>query len=189
MSLDLQPIPLTASLSKILESFQFRRIMNAIHSKLDQRQFGSLKGCSTVDALISMLHCRFLDTDGNGGTVRVFLLDCTKASDRINHQILIKKMRLLGIDKFLINWVIDFLTQRRQRVKIGPVLSDWTFVNGGVPHGTILGPLLFLIMVNHLAVTHKNRWKYVDDTSLSETINKDNQSHLLTKFQTTKGCS
>ena len=83
--------------------------MDTIHSILDQRQFGSLKGCSTVDLLISMFYCWFLDTDGNGESVRVFLLDFSKAFDRINHQILIKKMRLLGIDNSLINWVIDFL--------------------------------------------------------------------------------
>ena len=52
-------------------------------------------------------------------------------------------MQLLGIGNSPINWVIDFLMQRRQRVKLGSVLSDWEFVNGGVPQGTILGPLLF----------------------------------------------
>jgi hypothetical protein len=54
-------------------------------------------------------------------------------------------MQLLGIGNSPINWVIDFLMQRRQRVKLGSVLSDWEFVNGGVPQGAILGPLLVLL--------------------------------------------
>ena len=66
------------------------------------------------------------------------------------------------------------------------MLSDWEFVNGGAPQGTILGPLLFLIMVNDLATVHNDRWKYVDDTSLSETIMKGEQSHLQSLIDVTE---
>ena len=129
ISSNLRPISLTATLSKVFESFPFQWIMDTIKSQLDPKQFGSLKGSSTIDALISMFHCWYSNTDGNGETVRVFLLDFSKAFDRINHKILIKKMQLLNIDKSLINWVIDFLMQRRQRVKLGSSFSDWSLVN------------------------------------------------------------
>ena len=66
-------------------------------------------------------------------------------------------MLLLDINKSLVNWIIDFPMLRKQRMKLGIKVSDWTPGNGSVPQGTILGPLLFLIMVNDLAINHDHR--------------------------------
>ena len=107
--------------------------MDAIYSKLDPEQFESLKGYSAMDALISMFHCWYCNTDGDGKTICIFLLNFSKPFDRINHKILVKKMLLLDINKSLVNWVIDFLMLRKQRVKLGTKISDWSPVNGGVP--------------------------------------------------------
>ncbi len=118
---DIRPISLTATLSKVLESFNAEWIRDSICQKLDPKQFGAIPGSSSVDALISLLHSLYADSDGNGKTVRLFLLDFSKAFDRINYKILITKMRKLDINPSVINWVIDFLSGRKQRVKMGNV--------------------------------------------------------------------
>ena len=87
-------------------------------------------------------------------------------------------MRKLDINESITNWVIDFLSGRKQQVKISGVFSDWLPDNGGVPQGTVLGPILFLIMVNDPVVDHDRRWKFVDDTSVSEVINKNEMGKM-----------
>ena len=147
--------------------------------KIDPLQFGSLMGSSTSMSLIYMLHkiLWYEAADKQASTIRIFLLDFSKAFDRLDHNILLKKLKDMEIHPVLLNWIANFLTDRQQRTRVGQFFSEWKFLNAGVPQGTKLGPLLFFIMINDLAVADENV-KFVDDTSLWEKISNNSPSQL-----------
>ena len=177
---ELRPIALTARLSKILEDFVVRWMMDDIKNKIDPKQFGSLKGSSASFCLIDMVNNWLRTLDAPSHYLRVCFLDFSKAFDRINHNILIGKLILLGVRRCIIPWICDFLSNHRQLVKIGGFQSAWGSVNGGVPQGTKLGPILFLVMINDLELKspYSSHWKYVDDLTLSESLSIRDHSTL-----------
>ena len=176
----LTPISLTPILSKVGEEFVVDGyIKPAVLAKIDQNQYGTVPNSSTVHALISMLHNWYKNTDGNGSTVRVVLFDFRKAFDLIDHAILMAKLTDYELPPWVLDWIADFLTDRKQRVKLAhDCYSDWGSVRAGVPQGTKLGPWLFLVMINDINVNGVNLWKYVDDTSMAETVHKGQPSGI-----------
>jgi hypothetical protein len=175
----LRPILLTAIVSKVAEEFVVENYVKpAVLKRIDSNQHGAIPKSSTTIALLSMLQSWNKATDGNGAAVRVLLLDFKKAFDLIDHHLLVEKLRLFDIPKCVLNWIVDFLSGRKQRVKLKhDCFSAWELVPAGVPHARKLGPWLFLIMINDLKLQNE-MWKFVDDTTVSEVIGKDQTSDL-----------
>ena len=134
---DLRPISLTPVLSKCLEKFMCTWIMDITMDQIDPQQYGSIKGTSTVHALVELVHKWKHAVETPGTIVRILLVDFSKAFDQVNRHILITKCASLGLPTFITKWLTSFLCQRKQRVKIGSVKSEYTAVNAGVPQGTI----------------------------------------------------
>ncbi len=121
----LRPISLTPVLSKGAEEHARGWIMEFMEEVLDQHQFGSRKGHSTVHALVELHHQWLEAVETTGRVVRVLMLDFRKAFDRVDHHILLTKLSNLGLPDFLVRWMTAFLCERQQRVKIGQTTSSW----------------------------------------------------------------
>ena len=178
VSKHIRPISLTPSLSKVAEDFVVHAfVAPAILEIVDPNQFGAIPKSSCQHALVSMLHMWAQATDGTGAAVRIVQLDYKKAFDLIDHRTLANKVLSLHIPRGVARWVIDFLIDRSQRVKLShDCFSEWGPVPSGVPQGTKLGPWLFVLMLNDLRPSDAQTWKYVDDTTLAEVIPKDGVS-------------
>ena len=167
---DLRPISLTATLAKVLESVVGSWILERVGDSLDDRQYGALRQRSTIHALVDMVHHWHVAVD-KGESARTVFVDFAKAFDHVDHNVLVAKMVALGLPDVIVRWMCTFLQGRRQRVKIGDVLSDWLQLSAGMPQGSYLGPLTFIILIDALrpgCLTHK----YVDDTTMTEFMSR-----------------
>jgi len=155
---ELRPISLTSAFFKIAEDFVVSDcIKPALKKVVDLNHFGNISGSSTVLVLISMVYKWLEATDGPGATVRVFLSDHCKAFDLIDHSFLVTKLKLIKVPNISINWIIDFVSDRSQRVKLNKdCLSEWGKAPSGVLQGTKLAPGLDLTCLSPASSTCGN---------------------------------
>ena len=124
-NVNLRPIFLKSTLSKVADSFIIDLALKpALLPVIDPVIFGFIAGTSTTLALISMFHHWLQATEGTAATVRIVLLDFRKAFD-FDYNILVAKLFSIGVKPTAVNWIIDFLRHRKQRVKLYNTISDW----------------------------------------------------------------
>lgn len=169
-----RPISILPQFSKVLEKLFYNRLISFI-SKFDilySGQYGFRENHSTSLALIDLIEDITNSYDKNLSTVGVFI-DLKKAFDTINHNILLQKLNHYGVRGICYQWIKSYLTNRQQYVSYNDTDSDFKNVVCGIPQGSILGPLLFLLYINDLSnISSKLKFiLFADDTNIFYTDN------------------
>ena len=137
---------------------------------LPSSQFGFRRGLSTSDALVYIVHDLQASLDA-GHESRLISLDFSSAFDRVNHNALLSKIRSIGVGGCFLQILSQFLTNRKQRVSLDGCYSPFSPVVSGVPQGSVLGPLLFIIYTSDMwCGIESNIVAYADDTTIYATI-------------------
>jgi hypothetical protein len=167
-----RPVSILPAFSKIIEKLAYKRIMAFWdkHDVLYKYQFGFRKKRSTDMALYTLVDTFYEAIENDEFMVGIFL-DLSKAFDTISHEILLRKLMFYGIRGTTNNWVKDYLTNRKQFVNYNNCKSRMGNIDIGIPQGSILGPLLFLLYINDI---HKISDKlsfilFADDTNIFAT--------------------
>ena len=151
------------------------------HNLINNYQHGFRGRRSTVSLLLTAIH----DWAASLERRHCIFLDLAKAFDSVPHSCLLLKLKCLGIEGYLLQWLRYFLTKRYQRLIIDGSFSNWLPVLSGVPQGSVLGPLLFLLYIDDISqsIWHSSVMMYADDIAIyEEIISLPEQELLQTDF-------
>ena len=169
-----RPISLLPIFAKVFEKIIFMELYNHLvgNNLITNNQSGFRPGDSVTNQLIYLVHEIYKSFDCyENFEVRSVYLDMSKAFDKVWHKGLIFKLEQNGVTGNLLKFLKNYLSNREQRVVLNGMHSDWGSINSGVPQGSVLGPLLFLIYINDLENGIKSSIKFfADDTSLFSTV-------------------
>lgn len=163
-----RPVSLTSVLCKVLEAIIREQVMKHMvdNNLFCDEQHGFVPGRSCMTQLITCLD-EWTEMLDNGDPLDVVYLDFKKAFDTVPHQRLVNKLESYGIKGEVKTWITNFLNNRTQRVSVNGNLSNWADVTSGIPQGSVLGPVLFVIFINDLPNAVRSVVRiFADDTKM-----------------------
>ena len=168
-----RPVSLTSHLIKIFERVIQKKLVEYLeqHNLISSSQHGFRRGHSCLSELLDHYN-ELIDNLGAIQDSDVIYLDFSKAFDKVDHDLLIKKLQRYGITGKLLRWIKSFIFNRKQKVVVDGCHSYIGQVLSGIPQGSVLGPLLFLLFVNDMnqALEHSTLRMFADDSRLVQAI-------------------
>jgi hypothetical protein len=178
-----RPVSLTSNICKIMERIIKEDIVKLLERNQairdSQHGFRSKRSCLTNLLVFMEEVAEHLD---NGEAVDVLYLDFQKAFDKVPHVRLLAKLKEIGVQGKVLDWIAEWLRGRKQRVVVDGEESEWEDVLSGVPQGSILGPLLFLIYINDIDIgIMSSILKFADDTKMYGKVDTNKGIETLRK--------
>lgn len=181
MASNYRPVSLTSVICKLMERLVRDHIIEHFQKNkfFTEKQYGFITGRSTSIQLIRVLE-EWTEAVDKGQGVDCVYMDFQKAFDTVPHKRLLSKLEAYNLGEEMISWIRDYLSGRKQQVSINGANSKWHEVTSGIPQGSVIGPILFVIYINDLPdIVNSTVYLFADDTKIFKIINNQNDRDTL----------